>query len=185
MSDDKIDLKQQLKDYMSGKSQPEYPEFDFTTLAFVHRKFVFDPTYCDVVIDLGRQGKSLAWIAAHFGVSLGQMQNWMARWPEFKEACEVGQTAAQANWEDEGQVNLNTPGFQSSVWSKNMEKRFRDTGWGDSAQKIEHSLADGSRPLSTTEVIAVPRGAFLTEEQARANIQIELPEAEGEPTENA
>lgn len=86
----------------------------------------YDASYCEAVIEYGRQGKSIAWIASELDVSKQTLHNWMAAHPEFLDAMEVSRAHAQRWWEDAGQAGMLTPGFGASVWSRSMAARFPD-----------------------------------------------------------
>jgi hypothetical protein len=51
--------------------------------------------------------------------------------PEFLEATTHARDLAQQWWEDAGQVGMLTPGFNASVWAKNISARFRED-WSES-----------------------------------------------------
>ena len=115
------------------------------------RPTVYDPAYCDRIVELGKQGMSIVQMACEFNVSRATMEtNWTAAHPEFLEAFTLAKQFSQAYWEKLGSDNLITPqgvNFQSSVWSRSMAARFPHD-WRES-QKVEatHANPDGS-PLS-------------------------------------
>ncbi len=90
------------------------------------RPSAYDAAYCDEVIDLGKQGKSKAQMAAAFDVSRQTIDNWAAAHEEFLEALSRAEAHAQAYWEDKGETNIAVPGFNAAIWKKTMEARFRD-----------------------------------------------------------
>lgn len=90
------------------------------------RPTVYDPAYCDQVVDLGKQGKSKAQMAAAFDVSRQTIDNWGAAHPEFLEALMRADAHCQAWWEDQGQLGLSAQGFNAAVWKKSVEARFRE-----------------------------------------------------------
>lgn len=105
--------------------------------------------YCEQVIEYGKQGKSLVWMAAELGVSKPTVQNWMAAHPEFLAAMETARAFAQKWWEDAGQAGMVTPGFSASVWSRSMAARFPDD-WRES-KGVELS-APGGGPVQFQEI---------------------------------
>lgn len=113
----------------------------------------YDPSYCDAVIDLGREGKSKAQMAAAFDVSRQTIDNWAAAHPAFLEALNRAMAHCQAWWEDQGQTGLLTQGFNAAVWKKSVEARFRD----DYTEKreIDHKSSDGSMTPSRVELVAL------------------------------
>jgi len=101
----------------------------------------YDHSYCDQVVEWGGQGKSATWMAAQIGVHRDTLYEWAKVHEEFSDAFMRARHLAQAWWEDQGQSALYAPGFNSSVWAKNMGARFRDE-WGDSS-KVELTGKDG------------------------------------------
>ncbi|TPN03819.1 helix-turn-helix domain-containing protein [Mesorhizobium sp. B2-1-3] len=81
---------------------------------------------CEEVVDLGRQGKSVAQMCAHFDISRQTIDNWAAAHPEFLEALSRAKVHAQAWWETEGVAGMTSDKFNAAVWKKSMEARFRD-----------------------------------------------------------
>lgn len=86
----------------------------------------YRPAFCDQVVDLGKEGKSKAQMAAAFDVSRQTIDNWAVAHPEFLEALSRAETHAQAWWEAKGVEGLEKPGFNAAVWKKSVEARFRD-----------------------------------------------------------
>lgn len=86
----------------------------------------YDPAYCERVIELGKEGKSKAQMAAEFDVSRQTIDNWAAAHEEFLEALNRAMAHCQAWWEQQGQLGMLLPGFNAAVWKKSMEARFRD-----------------------------------------------------------
>jgi hypothetical protein len=86
----------------------------------------YDPGYCERAIELGRAGKSKAQIAADLDVARQTLDNWGAAHPEFLDALTRARDLAQAWWEDRGQHGLERPGFNASLWSKQVSCRFRE-----------------------------------------------------------
>lgn len=90
------------------------------------RPTTYDPAHCDVVIDLGKQGKSKAQMAAHFDVSRQTIDNWASDHEEFLEALNRAMAHCQAWWENKGAEGMEKPGFNAAVWKKSVEARFRE-----------------------------------------------------------
>ena len=120
------------------------------------------PEFCEQVIEWGRSGKSLTWMAASIGVAKSSIYDWEKVHPEFAYALTQARQLAQAHWEDLGQDNLlMAPGqgsFNGSVWSRSMAARFPD----DWREKSETALTGpGGTPLqieSIKRVIVDPSG---------------------------
>jgi hypothetical protein len=86
----------------------------------------YQPEFCDQVIDLAKQGKSKAQMAAAFDVSRQTIDNWAEAHPEFLEALSRAEAHCQAWWEDQGMKGMTAPGFNAAVWTKSMQARFRE-----------------------------------------------------------
>ncbi len=84
------------------------------------------PEYCERVVELGRQGKSQAQIAADLDVCRNTLKNWAAAHPEFLTAITRARDLSLAWWEDKAQNGLETSGFNASLWSRSMAARFPD-----------------------------------------------------------
>jgi hypothetical protein len=89
------------------------------------RPSLYDPKYCDKVLEYGTLGKSVAWMAATIGVDRTTIEiAWPKAHPEFSIALTRARLLSQLWWEDKGQDNMTTPGFNASVWSRSMAARF-------------------------------------------------------------
>ncbi len=84
----------------------------------------YRPEYCEQVIELGRDGKSVAQIAAELGVCRNTLNNWADAHPEFLTAFTRARDLSLAWWEGTAQSNLATSGFNASLWSRSMAARF-------------------------------------------------------------
>jgi len=114
----------------------------------------YDPSYCDVVVSLGRDGKSLAQMCAHFDIARQTIDNWAAAHPDFLEALSRAKVHAQAWWEETGVKGMTADKFNSAVWTKSMQARFRD----DYTERQEVTGANGG-PIKTDsrfEIVLVP-----------------------------
>lgn len=96
----------------------------------------YDPAYCDKVIELGKQGKSITQMACAIGVVKKTIYNWEKEHPEFLHALTRARQYAQGWWEDVGQNALYEKYFQSSLWAKQVTCRFPD----DYKEKKESDL---------------------------------------------
>lgn len=90
----------------------------------------YDPEFCQVAIDLGREGKSKASIAGTIGVSRMTLDTWAAQNPEFLDAMAISRDLAMKWWEETGQTLMqespNGVKLNSTVWSRSMAARFPD-----------------------------------------------------------
>lgn len=92
----------------------------------VGRPSNYDPKYCDMVVDMGRQGLSKAQMCSRFDISRQTIDNWAAAHPEFLEALTRAMAHAQCWWEDKAMANLDSRDFNAPVWKKSVEARFRE-----------------------------------------------------------
>lgn len=107
----------------------------------------FKPEYCDIAIRLGKEGATIAEIAAEIGVSISIVRRWIDQEQEFEEAMELARTYSQAWWEAKGRTGLKDIGFNGNLWAKNMPSRFPDdwrenkvTVQGDPDNPIRHAV---------------------------------------------
>lgn len=87
--------------------------------------------YCEQVIEHGKAGKSIAWMASFFDVNKDTIYEWAKVHPEFSDALTRAKAHSQAWWEDKGQAGMESPGFGASVWSRSMAARFPED-WRES-----------------------------------------------------
>lgn len=94
--------------------------------------------FCERVIELGREGKSHAQIAAELGCSRRVLYDWQDKHPEFLHAIMEARDLAQAWFENVAQNNLLSPvqGFSASLWAKAVSCRFADDYTDKSKQEI-------------------------------------------------
>ena len=90
------------------------------------RPTLYDPKYCETIVKLGKQGKSIAQMASHFDVARTTLLQWADAHIEFMTALSRAKEHAQAWWEDQAVANLTNREFQSPIWKKSVEARFRE-----------------------------------------------------------
>lgn len=117
------------------------------------RPSTYKPEFCEAVVEAGKQGKSIAWMAAFFDVNKDTIYEWAKVHPEFSDALTRARAHAQAWWEDRGQDGMATPGFNGSVWSRSMAARFPDD-WREQ-KGVELTGRDGG-PVQVSRVELVP-----------------------------
>jgi hypothetical protein len=115
------------------------------------RPSLYDPSYCERVIELGKQGMSVVEMACEIGVSRNTLEtNWPAEHPEFLEAFVRAKDESQAWWEKAGRVGMAGKNIDAAIWSRSMAARFPND-WRET-KRNEHSGPDGS-PIATTQRI--------------------------------
>lgn len=92
----------------------------------IGRPSKYRPEYCDEIIDLGKDGKSIAQMAAHFDVDKASVFRWAEEHEDFRTAFARAKTHSQKWWEDQAQKNLSDRNFNAQLWLKSVASRFRD-----------------------------------------------------------
>lgn len=90
------------------------------------RPSLYDPRYCDRVVELGKLGKSKAQMAADIGVHRETLDEWAKVHPEFSDAIMRARGESQAWWEAEVQKGIWSREFNAAAWAKSMSARFPD-----------------------------------------------------------
>jgi hypothetical protein len=111
------------------------------------RPTLYDPSFCEKVIELGRQGKSPVQMAAEFDVVRQTLYNWAEEHPDFLAAFTRARELSQVWFENAGQTGLFTPGFNAALWSKQMSARFREEYTDTNKQELS---GPNGGPIPTT-----------------------------------
>jgi transposase-like protein len=94
----------------------------------VGRPTLYDPIYCEKVIELGRIGKSIEQIAASLGVGTRTLFSWRDAHEEFRHALEDAKELEQVWWEDMAQAYIveekESAKLNVGLWSRSMAARF-------------------------------------------------------------
>lgn len=121
--------------------------------AKVGRPSSYKPEYAEKVIELGKQGKSIAQISAALEVHRANLYDWAEQNPEFSAALKLAMEYSQNWWEEQAQIHLHMPHqsgtFNSKLWELNVKSRFRKDY--TETTKTELSGADGG-PIKTENV---------------------------------
>lgn len=133
------------------KDQQPFAELPpaLTSLTKRGRPSLYDAEFCEIVLELGAQGKSKAQIAARLGINRDTLNEWTKIHPEFSVAVKNAQELALAWWEDAGQVNMARQGFNATAYIFQMKNRFRDDYRDVTA--MEHTGKNGG-PIETRDV---------------------------------
>lgn len=94
----------------------------------------YDPAYKKIVVDVMKQGKSIAAVAALIGVPRTKIWKWAEMHDDFRDALELGKDLCQHYWEDLSQDISNGIASQCDIKSKGnpgmvqflMARRFQD-----------------------------------------------------------
>lgn len=123
----------------------------------VGRPTLYDPAYCEKVVELGRIGKSVEQISAILNVSLRTMYSWRDAHEEFLHALDDAKTYEQAWWEEQAAAymveNKESDRLNASLWSRSMAARFPKKYRESVKQEI--TGAEGAPLLSGIQVTFV------------------------------
>lgn len=110
----------------------------------------YDPSFCDRIIELAKEGASKAEMALELGIAYSTFDVWQNENAEFSEAVKAAQKISQGWWEREGRKATfgGREGFNATAFIFNMKNRFKDD-WRD---KVDHGHEnpDGSAITFTT-----------------------------------
>lgn len=84
------------------------------------------PEYCERVIELGKEGKSIAQIASAFDVDKASIYRWEEAHEEFRTALARAKAHSQCWWENAAQENVSNKNFNAQIWLKSVASRFRE-----------------------------------------------------------
>jgi hypothetical protein len=123
----------------------------------VGRPSLYDPTYCEQAIELGKIGKSTEAIGAILGVGTATLYRWMDEHPEFREAIGIAKDMELYWWEEQAQAymveNKESDRLNSGIWARSMAARFPKK-YREST-KTEITGADGAALLTGIQVTFV------------------------------
>ena len=97
------------------------------------RPTLYKPEFCEQVIALGKQGKSITQMAAKLEVDKASLLRWKDEKDDFSTALRVALTYSQDWWEDKAQTGLIDRNFNAALWKHCVTSRFRE----DYAEKRE------------------------------------------------
>ena len=95
-------------------------------MADTGRPSKYKQEYCELAIEMGREGKTIAQIGLACNVAKQTIYTWMKEHPEFLDAIKQSVSFAQAWYEEAGQKGLTADKFNSSLFTKIVSSRFRD-----------------------------------------------------------
>ena len=118
--------------------------------------------FCEIVEEMGREGKSVAQMAARLNVSKDTIYEWVKAHADFADSFTRARTFSQAWWEAKGQESIGDRNFNANLYKISMSARFRDdyterkeiTGADGGAVKIESNIVD-SRELDADQRAAL------------------------------
>lgn len=101
----------------------------------------YKPEYCELVVELLKDGGSLAVFRAHVGITKSTMQYWRRNHPEFEEACKLALDRSQLWWEEIAQtaVTKGAPKGASPIILSGLYNRSSHDEWS-SKQEVEQTV---------------------------------------------
>jgi transcriptional regulator with XRE-family HTH domain len=104
---------------------------------------------------MGREGLSIAQMAARLGVAKASLWDWAQAHAEFSVALAHARTAAQSWWEDAGRTGVFAEKFNAQVWKFIVANRFKDEYAERRIQEV--SGPDGGPIQTETKTLDVSR----------------------------
>lgn len=89
-------------------------------------KYVFVPSMCDRMIEMGKEGASQKMMFSELGINKDVAQNWKKSHPDFADALATAVTHSQAYWEREILANVNNKGFNSRLAEIALRGQFQE-----------------------------------------------------------
>jgi transposase len=123
----------------------------------VGRPSLYDPAYCQKVIELGKLGKSVEAIGSMLEVGTKTLYRWKDEHEEFRHAMELAKEHELRWWEEmaQGYMLEHKDGerLNASIWSRSMAARFPKKYRESTKQEI--TGMDGAPLLSGIQVTFV------------------------------
>jgi predicted TIM-barrel fold metal-dependent hydrolase len=89
-------------------------------------KYVFVPSMCDRMIEMGKEGASQKMMFSELGINKDVAQTWKKNHPDFADALATAVTHSQAYWEREILANVNNKGFNSRLAEIALRGQFQE-----------------------------------------------------------
>jgi hypothetical protein len=123
----------------------------------VGRPSTYDPAYCEMVVKLGKLGKSIEQICYNLNTPIRTLYEWRDRHEEFSQALDEAKVYEQAWWEEQAAAYMlehkDAPKLNASIWSRSMAARFPKKYRQET--KTEITGADGAPLLTGIQVTFV------------------------------
>jgi len=104
------------------------------------------------------EGKSIHSVMAEFGIMEEKLRKWMEKFPEFKQAVEIGYLVGYEWWLEIGRNNLCNNRFNNSLYECQMRNRYK---WleriGGSVANVQNNLQVVQGILGNGEAIQEKR----------------------------
>ncbi len=127
----------------------------------VGRPSKYKPEYCDIVLALGKEGYSVAEIAAHFEVDKASLYRWQQEDENFALSMARAKSFEQAWFEREARSNMKNRDFNANLWYRSAASRFRD----DYTERKETQLTGANGGAVQVETKAVDTDALSADQR--------------------
>lgn len=107
----------------------------------------YRPKHCQQVVKLGKEGKSVAQMCSHFDIGRSTIDDWRENVVEFADAFARARVHSQAFHEDQGEKNIENRDFDTQMYIKKMQARFRE----DYTERQNMDLSGSVNVLFTKE----------------------------------
>jgi hypothetical protein len=105
----------------------------------------YRPEFCERIVVLMAEGRSLDGCASILGVHPDSLYEWQKKFPEFSDAVRAGRAAATTFWENRllDVARGGSGNAQAIQWAlRNRSKAA--SGWHNDTQRLEHSGPEGA-----------------------------------------
>lgn len=99
----------------------------------------YDPKYCDLIVEIMKDGASIEEVAAEFGVTKVTLYEWCDKHVEFFNAKKRAEELSKAWWVKQGRTQLGNKDFSYTGWYMNMKNRFK---WSDRQEQVIESKSE-------------------------------------------
>lgn len=97
-----------------------------------NRNTLYEEEFCDLVVEMGKEGATYAQMCAAMEVCKDTVTNWRKSMPDFDKAVKAGLTASEAFRDAQGARNIEwvdvkgNPQFRDAIW-KDLKSEFKAT----------------------------------------------------------
>ena len=103
----------------------------------------YDPAVHPIeIIKLGKEGKSVAQMAAAFDVGRASFYDWSEKHPEFSNAFTRAKEHSQAWWEEQAAANIDNKNFNANLFRVSAQARFKEDYTQTTKQEVTTKNAD-------------------------------------------
>lgn len=134
----------------------------------------YKPEYCQRVMEMGKEGLSIAQMAARLEVAKATLWDWAQSHPEFSVALADARTFAQSWWENAGQTGIFAEKFNAQAWKFIVANRFKEEYAERRIQEV--SGPDGAPVQVETKSLDVSRLSREEREALKRTLLIALGE---------